>query len=248
MSQSLSRVPVPLLRCAQRATVMRLLSSGARWQHNETLKQQQHKPIREHKHIPDGMEGIIDGLDTINESLVFSSVPIGDILKGKASEWSRTRPGADPSAAIVSVSEDSTVFDAIKLMTEKKIGAVLVHSANEDEKAKDKKYIGILTERDYMTKVALNGLNSRTTKVGRIMTSKPITARADETCLVGLRMMTSGRFRHIPVTENGKVIGILSLGDLVKSILVSFKESVDYLSEYIGGTGVAGKDETLLKH
>jgi CBS domain-containing protein len=187
------------------------------------------------------MEGLIDGIDDINESLVFSSTKIGEVLQSKENERRELHGATKDVPAIVCVKEDNTVFEAIKMMTENKIGAVLVRPSGASDE-----FVGILTERDYMTKVALNGFDSRKTKVERIMTRNPVTARSDETCLVGLKKMTKGRFRHIPVTQGGKIIGILSLGDLVKNLLSSFKDSVDYLSEYIGGTGVAGKDEQLL--
>jgi len=189
------------------------------------------------KAIPDGMDGMIDGIDNLHESLVFASTKISEILQSKNDEMKDRVAARLP---IVFVTEDQTVFDAIKLMTEKKIGAVLVRSSTPAAE-----FIGICTERDYMNKVALNGLSSRSTKVGQIMTRNPIFVRADETCLSGLKKMTKGKFRHMPVIHEGKVVGILSLGDLVKSLISSFKDSVDYLSEYIGGTGVAGHDEAF---
>jgi len=212
-------------------------SNFRRWQTSGALKRDL-RPIHEHKPIPDGME-VLDGMtvDNLHESLVFSSTKILEVLQSKHA----TMDGRS-SRPIVYVNEDNTVFEAIKAMTEAKIGAVLVRPKGSDED-----FVGILTERDYMNKVALNGLDSRHTPVHRIMTRNPITVRTDETCLTGLKRMTKGRFRHIPVTQSGKIIGILSLGDLVKSVLSSFKDSVDYLSEYIGGTGVAGADETFIK-
>jgi CBS domain-containing protein len=214
-----------------------------RWQHSEALRREV-KPIHEHKSLPDGMEGLIDGIDDLNESLVFSSTKMGEVLQNKENERRELHGATKDVHPIVFVTEDNTVFEAIKMMTENKIGAVLVRPSASASSVNE--YVGILTERDYMTKVALNGFDSRKTKVERIMTRNPVTVRADETCLVGLKKMTKGRFRHIPVTQGGKIIGILSLGDLVKNLLSSFKDSVDYLSEYIGGTGVAGKDEQLL--
>jgi CBS domain-containing protein len=238
MYKSLSK----LSGCALLSVRPTLASQSIRWQHAEALRREI-RPIHEHKSLPDGMEGLIDGIDDLNESLVFSSTKIGEVLQNKALDWHESR-GSTQMTPIVFVTEENTVFEAIKMMTEKKIGAVLVRPDDNP----DSPFTGILTERDYMNKVALNGFDSRTTKVGRIMTKNPITVRADETCLVGLKKMTKGRFRHIPVTQGGKIVGILSLGDLVKNLLASFKDSVDYLSEYIGGTGVAGKDETLLHH
>jgi len=201
---------------------------GIRWESSEALQRSLPRPIHEHKYIPDGMD--IDGMENLQESLVFTSTRISDVLQTKYDEMKEKR--SPTRLPIVFVKEDNTVFEAIKLMTESKIGAVLV-------RGEDSEFCGILTERDYMTKVALNGLDSRHTPVGRIMTRNPVTVRTDETCLSGFRKMTKGRFRHVPVTQDGKIVGLLSLGDLVKSILSSFKDSVDYLSDYIAGTGAA---------
>jgi len=187
---------------------------------------------------PDGMAGIADKMDDLQKSLVYSSIKIGDLLQAKGEEL-----GGTARLPVVFVYEDNTVFEAIKVMTENRIGAVMVRPKGAPS---DSPFIGILTERDYMTKIALRGLNSRSTKVDQIMTRNPITVKVDETCLIALKRMTKGQFRHIPVVQHGKIVGILSLGDLVKSLLSSFKDSVDYLSEYIGGTGVAGKDKNLL--
>jgi len=232
MYKPLGRVSSCLLRSVRPTT---FFCNGIRWQTSEAMKRDP-RPIHEHKPIPDGMEGLIDGFDDLHESLVFSSTKLSDVLQTKHEELEKS---GRASRSIVYVSEDNTVFDAIKAMTENKIGAVLVRPKSGED------FTGILTERDYMNKVALNGLDSRHTPVSRIMTRKPITVRSDETCLVALKKMTLGRFRHIPVTQGGKIVGILSLGDLVKNLLSSFKDSVDYLSEYIGGTGIAGSDDSF---
>jgi len=123
-------------------------------------------------------------------------------------------------------------------MSDKKIGAVLVRAKSRDGDTDDRsldKYVGIFTERDYMNKVALKGLNSRTTRVEDIMTKSPIIASVDERCLNALQKMTNGRFRHIPVVQDNKIVGLVSIGDLVKSLLTNFKDSVDYMNEYVGG-------------
>jgi len=158
------------------------------------------------------------------------------------------------SFPIYNVAPEDLVFDGIKLMSEKKIGAVLVRSKGRGD-ANDhslEKYVGIFTERDYLNKVALKGLNSRTTRVEEIMTKSPVIASADERCLSALKKMTSGRFRHIPVVQNNQIIGLVSIGDLVKSLITSFTESVEYLAEYIGGGPTragadVGVDASILK-
>jgi len=222
MRAIINRLSAPLTFAVQR--------KGIRWESSEALQRSLPRPIHEHKPIPDGMEGLSDGMENLQESLVFASTKISDVLQTKYDEMKEKR--AHTRMPIVFVKEDNTVFEAIKLMTESKIGAVLV-------RGEDSEFCGILTERDYMTKVALNGMDSRHTPVGRIMTRNPVTVRTDETCLSAFRKMTKGRFRHVPVTQDGKIVGLLSLGDLVKSILSSFKDSVDYLSDYIAGTGAA---------
>jgi len=211
--------------------------SGCRWQHSQTLREKrEQKPIHEHKSVPDGMESLIEGnFENLKESLLWHQ-SIGDVLKAKNLEWNQHHGKPEKETNVVAVSEESTVFDAIKLMTERKIGAVLVYPGQTKEEYDDAEFTGILTERDYMNKVILNGFDSRTTKVGRIMTSKPVTVRVEDSCLLGLQKMTNGKFRHIPVVKDGKIIGILSLADLVKSVLNSFKDSVNYLSQYVGVT------------
>jgi len=216
---------------------IRFLSTDLKMAESRPRKLQE-SPIASKARIPDGMDGLIDGMDNLNESLVFASTKISDILQSK--DDALRAQGLAARLPIVFVTEDQTVFDAIKLMTEKKIGAVLVRSSTPSAE-----FIGICTERDYMNKVALNGLSSRSTKVGQIMTRNPIFVRTDDTCFGALKKMTKGKFRHMPVIHEGKVVGILSLGDLVNNLISSFKDSVDYLSEYIGGTGVAGQDETF---
>jgi len=204
--------------------------------------------------IPDGMEGITVGMEKVEESLVFRDITLGDILRNKHDVNNRSR-GKKLSFPIYNVAPGDLVFDGIKLMSEKKIGAVLVRSskgrADLDDHSLDK-YVGIFTERDYLNKVALKGLNSRTTRVEDIMTKSPVIASADERCLSALKKMTSGRFRHIPVVQNNQIIGLVSIGDLVKSLITSFTESVEYLAEYIGGgparaAGPASSDPSTLK-
>eukprot|EP00456_Euglypha_rotunda_P025271 TRINITY_DN2046_c0_g1_i1.p1 TRINITY_DN2046_c0_g1~~TRINITY_DN2046_c0_g1_i1.p1 ORF type:complete len:200 (+),score=16.62 TRINITY_DN2046_c0_g1_i1:129-728(+) len=188
----------------------------------------------------------------VGDSLVFRDLTLGDILRQKDSDFSRQHrqlSGKRIVAPLFHVSPGDLVFDGIKLMSEKKIGAVLVRNRSRDDSDDHSldKYVGIFTERDYMNKVALKGLNSRTTRVEDIMTKNPVLASADERCLNALQKMTNGRFRHIPVVQDNQIIGLVSIGDLVKSLITNFKDSVDYLSEYIGGRGIAGQDTSLIK-
>lgn len=129
---------------------------------------------------------------------------------------------------VLSVESGDTVFDAISLMSEVNVGAVLVQQ--------DKAIIGIFTERDYLQKVALKSLSSKTLTVGEVMTSPVITAGPADSVQQCMETMTTCRCRHLPVVENDKLLGIVSIGDLVK-VLVDEKElEIAQLNHYITGT------------
>jgi len=129
---------------------------------------------------------------------------------------------------VLSVETGDTVYDAISLMAEVNIGAVLVQQ--------DSTIIGIFTERDYLQKVALKSLSSKTLKVGDVMTSPVITVGPADSVQRCMETMTTCRCRHLPVVENDKLLGIVSIGDLVK-VLVDEKESeIAQLNKYITGT------------
>ena len=126
-----------------------------------------------------------------------------------------------------SVSPDSTVFDAIKLMSEKGIGALVVIDNNE--------LVGILSERDYMRKVVLMGRSSQTTAVKDIMTPNPITVEVDESMEHCMEFMIEKRIRHLPVLLDGKLSGIVSVGDLLVNIMEDQKNMIRQLEGYIRG-------------
>ena len=129
---------------------------------------------------------------------------------------------------VLSVQTEDIVFEAISLMSEVNIGAVLVQ--------KDKAIIGIFTERDYLQKVALKMRTSKTLTVGEVMTSPVITVSPTDSVQHCMETMTTCRCRHLPVVENDKLLGIISIGDLVK-VLVDEKEAeIAQLSHYITGT------------
>jgi CBS domain-containing protein len=107
---------------------------------------------------------------------------------------------------VYSVSPDATVYDALKLMAEKEIGALVV--------LEDGKMVGILSERDYARKIILKGKASKDTTVREIMTSEVIHTRPDEKVRKCLSLMTKHHFRHIPVLEDGRLVGILSIEDV----------------------------------
>jgi len=131
-------------------------------------------------------------------------------------------------AMVLSVGIDETVFDAICLMSEVNIGAVLVQ--------KDDSIAGIFTERDYLQKVALKSLSSQDICVGDVMTSPVISASPDDSIQQCMESMTVCRCRHLPVVEKDKLLGIVSIGDLVKRLVDEKETEIEQLSQYITGT------------
>ena len=123
---------------------------------------------------------------------------------------------------------DDTVLHAIRLMAEVNIGAILVE--------KDETIAGIFTERDYLQKIALKSLSSQTTKVGDVMTTPVISAEPGDSVQQCMETMTTCHCRHLPVVENGTLLGIVSIGDLVKKMLDEKQFEVEKLSKYITGT------------
>ena len=134
------------------------------------------------------------------------------------------------SSALWSVAPETTVFDAIKLMAEKNIGALLVLSGD--------RLAGIFTERDYTRKVALHGKSSRDTRVAEVMAGEVVTISPDDFVEDGMRRMTEQRVRHLPVVEGTRVIGVISIGDLVNWIISTQSAEIEQLEQYIAG-GVA---------
>jgi len=128
---------------------------------------------------------------------------------------------------IFSVTPDTCVDDAVKMMDEKNVGALLVMKGN--------KLVGMLSERDYTRKVMLRGKKSSETKVSEIMSSKLTVAHPNEGVEECLRAMTDKRFRHLPVLEGDKVIGVVSIGDLVKYVISCQSATIAHLESYISG-------------
>lgn len=129
---------------------------------------------------------------------------------------------------IWSVKPEATVYEAIALMAEKGVGAMLVVSGGE--------LAGIFSERDYARKVILLGRSSKETLVRDIMTSKVITATPEHTVDECMRIVTHNHIRHLPVMEGGKLVGIVSIGDLVNAIIESQAHTIDQLHTYISGS------------
>jgi CBS domain-containing protein len=132
---------------------------------------------------------------------------------------------SDKGRAIVSVSPDASVYSAISLMAEKSIGAVLVIEHG--------KLVGVLSERDYARKVILQDRSSKTTAVREIMTSKVITGRPNQTVHDCMTLMTDKRIRHLPITDGERLLGIISIGDLVKAIIADQEFTIRQLETYI---------------
>ena len=126
---------------------------------------------------------------------------------------------------VFTATTDMHVYDALALMADKDIGALLV--------VKDEQLIGVFSERDYARKVILKGKSSKDIYVGDIMSSPPIFIMPDNTNEQALALMSAKHIRHLPVMENDKLIGIVTIGDLVKSIIVEQKLVIDRLEKYI---------------
>ena len=127
-----------------------------------------------------------------------------------------------------SVAPDTTVYDALKLMAEKNIGAVLVMETG--------KVVGILSERDYARKIILLGRTSADTTAKEIMTSRVMCVRPQETAEQCMALMTEKKIRHLPVLEDDRLVGIISIGDVVKATIAQKEFIIEQLEEYIRGT------------
>jgi len=131
------------------------------------------------------------------------------------------------SGEVFSISPDALVFQAIQMMDEKNVGALLV--MEED------RLIGIISERDYTRKVMLRGKRSRETKVAEIMSSNVTVTHPREPVETCLRLMTDKHIRHLPVVEGDKVVGVISIGDLVKHVISCQSAAIAHLESYIHG-------------
>jgi CBS domain-containing protein len=129
--------------------------------------------------------------------------------------------------SVETVAPSTSVFEAVKLMAEKNIGALLV--------LEDQRIAGIVTERDYARKIVLLGRSSRETPVGDIMSSPVMYVRPDQTNEECMALMTDNRLRHLPVVDQGRLVGLISIGDLVKDIIFEQKFIIEQLEHYISG-------------
>jgi CBS domain-containing protein len=124
-----------------------------------------------------------------------------------------------------SIDPEASVYDAIEIMAEKEVGALVVVDAG--------KLVGVVTERDYARKVALQGRSSKGTRIKDIMTSRVAYARPDQSVEECMAVMTEKRIRHLPVMEGDKLLGIISIGDLVKAIIEEQQHVIEQLEQYI---------------
>jgi CBS domain-containing protein len=147
-----------------------------------------------------------------------SSVPISALLHHKGT-------------ALWSIAPEATVFEAIKLMADKNIGSLLVMSGD--------RLVGVFTERDYTRKIALQGKRSKETQVREILSGKIVSVTPHQTVEECMRLMTENRVRHLPVLENGKAIGVVSIGDLVNWTISAQDATIAQMEQYISGSVTA---------
>ena len=134
---------------------------------------------------------------------------------------------AKPSKAVITVAPETSVLDAIQLMCNKNISCLIV--------TRDEKLVGIFTERDYIRKLILQGKQSNST-IAEVMTANPITVNPNTSADDCMRLMSKNHFRHLPVSENGNLIGVISIGDLVQQIIEEKTKTIGYLEQYIQHT------------
>jgi CBS domain-containing protein len=126
---------------------------------------------------------------------------------------------------VLSISPDATVYDALKLMAERDVGALVVMDGD--------RLVGIFSERDYARKVILHGKASKDTYVREIMTEKVLCVRPEQTMDQCMALMTDKRVRHLPVLDHKHVVGVISIGDVVKEVISEQQFMIEQLEQYI---------------
>ncbi len=134
---------------------------------------------------------------------------------------------ANKGSEIWSIGPDESVYDAIYLLAEKKIGALAVVDGD--------RLIGIISERDYARQIILKGLSSRKTRVREIMSSEVFTSEPSQDVRKCMEMMSENRIRHLPIVENDGLVGMISIGDLVRTIIAEQESTIVDLEKYISG-------------
>ena len=129
--------------------------------------------------------------------------------------------------AVWTISADATVFEAIELLAEKNIGALPVMDGDQP--------IGMFSERDYTRKVALQGKSSRATPVREIISTPLLSVTSQHTIEDAMRMMTGKHIRHLPVIDGGKIVGLVSIGDMVNWIISAQSATIDQMQSYLAG-------------
>lgn len=143
-------------------------------------------------------------------------IPVHKVMEGKAQQ------------AIWSVTPAHMVIEALELMADKNIGAVLVMDGEE--------LLGIFSERDYARKGIIKGRKAKSTPVTEVMTSKLFTVTPEMNIRDCMNLMSTKRIRHLPVIDNDKVTGLLSIGDIVNAIILEQRSHIKFLEQYISGT------------
>lgn len=133
----------------------------------------------------------------------------------------------DKGTAVWSITPDATVYEAIQFIAEKGIGALLV---KENDRV-----VGLISERDYARKVILEGRSSRDTLVRDVMSADVVSVRPDQPVSDCMELMTDKRIRHLPVMQDGELLGLVSIGDLVKEVIAEQQFIIDQLENYISG-------------
>ena len=131
------------------------------------------------------------------------------------------------SGQVWTTSPQANVYEAIHLMGEKNIGALVAVEGDE--------VVGVLSERDYSRKVVLQGRTSRNTLVGEILSRPAITVRSKDSIETCMQLMTGNRIRHLPVVDDGRLAGLISIGDLVSWVMQSQRHTIQQLQGYIAG-------------
>jgi len=128
---------------------------------------------------------------------------------------------------VLSITPDATVYEALKIMADKNVGALVVLNGEA--------VVGLLSERDYARKVILHGKSSKEMQVREIMTAKVYYMRPEQTLQDCMAQMTDKRVRHLPVLEGTRLVGIISIGDVVKEIIADHESTIKLLENYITG-------------